>query len=133
MFVGHLLRPARLQPELPACLTHELPVVQDDGLKNGRKYNRIAFIACTGCYLHCTSKLAFGQIGRAIETLSSVDVFRHGGLLRVGLRSLSQLQPALSAQLRQLRDAFGHSLLVPGPKGMTPISRVLALKAPLRG
>jgi len=41
-------------------------------------------------------------------------------------------QPALSAQLRQLREAFGDPLLVPGPKGMTPTSRALALRAPLR-
>jgi DNA-binding transcriptional LysR family regulator len=38
-------------------------------------------------------------------------------------------QPALSAQLR---DAFGDPLLVPGPKGMAPASRALALKVPLR-
>lgn len=41
-------------------------------------------------------------------------------------------QPALSAQLRQLRAAFGDPLLVPGPKGMTPTSRAEALKVPLR-
>ena len=42
-------------------------------------------------------------------------------------------QPALSAQLRQLRDAFGDPLLVPTPaRGMTLTARAEALREPLR-
>lgn len=42
-------------------------------------------------------------------------------------------QPALSAQLRQLRDAFGDPLLVPAsPRGMTLTARAEALREPLR-
>jgi len=41
-------------------------------------------------------------------------------------------QPALSAQLRQLRQAFGDPLLVPHARGMTPTARALALRDPLR-
>ncbi|SPE28779.1 conserved hypothetical protein [Burkholderiales bacterium] len=41
-------------------------------------------------------------------------------------------QPALSAQLRQLREAFGDPLLVPHARGMTPTARALALRQPLR-
>lgn len=42
-------------------------------------------------------------------------------------------QPALSAQLRQLRDAFGDPLLVPSARrGMTLTARAEALREPLR-
>lgn len=42
-------------------------------------------------------------------------------------------QPALSAQLRQLRDAFGDPLLVPSPaRGMALTARAEALREPLR-
>jgi DNA-binding transcriptional LysR family regulator len=42
-------------------------------------------------------------------------------------------QPALSAQLRQLREAFGDPLLVPSsPRGMTLTARAEALREPLR-
>src|SRR6478672_4098815 len=41
--------------------------------------------------------------------------------------------PALSAQLRQLRDAFGDPLLVPAARrGMTLTARAEALREPLR-
>src|SRR6476469_10240173 len=47
---------------------------------------------------------------------------------RVGLS-----QPALSAQLRQLRDAFGDPLLVPSARrGMTLTARAESLRDPLR-
>lgn len=41
-------------------------------------------------------------------------------------------QPAVSAQLRQLRDAFGDPLLIPAARGMTPTARAEALREPLR-
>ncbi|HZX29143.1 MAG TPA: LysR family transcriptional regulator [Telluria sp.] len=47
-------------------------------------------------------------------------------------RRLSLSQPALSAQLRQLRELFGDPLLVPAARGMTPTLRALELQAPLR-
>lgn len=41
-------------------------------------------------------------------------------------------QPAVSAQLARLRDAFGDPLLLPAQRGMTPTARALALLDPLR-
>lgn len=41
-------------------------------------------------------------------------------------------QPAVSAQLKQLREAFGDPLLVPSPRGMTLTARAQALREPLR-
>ena len=41
-------------------------------------------------------------------------------------------QPAVSAQLKQLREAFGDPLLVPAPRGMTLTARAQALREPLR-
>ena len=41
-------------------------------------------------------------------------------------------QPAVSAQLNRLRDAFGDALLVPAQRGMTPTAKALDLLIPLR-
>ncbi len=41
-------------------------------------------------------------------------------------------QPALSAQLKQLREALGDPLLIPAARGMTPTARAEALREPLR-
>jgi len=41
-------------------------------------------------------------------------------------------QPALSAQLRRLREIFGDPLLVPARRGVIPTQRALELHAPLR-
>ncbi len=41
-------------------------------------------------------------------------------------------QPAVSAQLSRLRDAFDDPLLLPAQRGMTPTAKALALLDPLR-
>jgi DNA-binding transcriptional LysR family regulator len=41
-------------------------------------------------------------------------------------------QPSVSVQLGKLRDAFEDPLLLPGPRGMLPTARALALLAPLQ-
>ena len=41
-------------------------------------------------------------------------------------------QPSVSVQLGKLRAAFGDPLLLPGPRGMLPTARALALLAPLQ-
>jgi DNA-binding transcriptional LysR family regulator len=45
---------------------------------------------------------------------------------------LNLSQPALSAQLRRLREIFGDPLLVPARRGVVPTPRALELQAPLR-
>jgi len=45
---------------------------------------------------------------------------------------LNLSQPALSAQLRRLREIFGDPLLVPARRGVIPTQRALELQAPLR-
>jgi hypothetical protein len=45
---------------------------------------------------------------------------------------LNLSQPALSAQLRRLREIFGDPLLVPARRGGIPTQRALELQAPLR-
>jgi DNA-binding transcriptional LysR family regulator len=68
-----------------------------------------------------------------LNLLLSLDVLlaeRH--VTRAAAR-LGLSQPALSAQLRQLRDAFGDPLLVPSAaRGMTLTARAEALREPLR-
>jgi len=41
-------------------------------------------------------------------------------------------QPAVSAQLSRLRDAFDDPLLIPAQRGMTPTAKAVELLAPLR-
>lgn len=45
---------------------------------------------------------------------------------------LSLSQPAVSAQLSRLRDAFGDPLLIPAQRGMIPTAKALELLEPLR-
>lgn len=67
-----------------------------------------------------------------LNLLLSLDVLLAERHVTRAASRLGLSQPALSAQLRQLRHAFGDPLLVPGPKGMTPTARAVALQAPLR-
>jgi len=41
-------------------------------------------------------------------------------------------QPTVSVQLAKLRDVFDDPLLLPGPRGMRPTARAVALREPLR-
>lgn len=45
---------------------------------------------------------------------------------------LNLSQPAVSAQLRRLRDLFGDPLLIPAHRGMTPTAKALVLLAQFR-
>lgn len=45
---------------------------------------------------------------------------------------LSFSQPAVSVHLAKLRELLGDPLLLPGPRGMRPTARALALREPLR-
>lgn len=67
-----------------------------------------------------------------LNLLVSLDVLLAERNVTRAARRLSLSQPALSAQLRQLRDLFGDPLLLPAARGMTPTARALELQAPLR-
>ncbi|GAA5174930.1 LysR family transcriptional regulator [Niveibacterium umoris] len=67
-----------------------------------------------------------------LNLLVSLDVLlAERNVTRAGQR-LGLSQPALSAQLKQLREAFADPLLIPAARGMTPTARAEALRAPLR-
>jgi len=67
-----------------------------------------------------------------LNLLVSLDVLLAEGNVTRAAKRLGLSQPALSAQLKQLRDSFGDPLLLPGARGMTPTSRGDALREPLR-
>lgn len=67
-----------------------------------------------------------------LNLLVSLDMLLAEKNVTHAARRLAISQPALSAQLRQLRDVFGDPLLVPAARGMTPTLRALELQAPLR-
>jgi DNA-binding transcriptional LysR family regulator len=67
-----------------------------------------------------------------LNLLVSLDVLLAEGNVTRAAKRLGLSQPALSAQLKQLRESFDDPLLIPAPRGMTPTSRAEALREPLR-
>lgn len=67
-----------------------------------------------------------------LNLLVSLDVLLAENNVTHAARRLAISQPALSAQLRQLRTLFGDPLFVPAARGMTPTLRALEIQAPLR-
>jgi DNA-binding transcriptional LysR family regulator len=67
-----------------------------------------------------------------LNLLVSLDMLLAERNVTHAAQRLSISQPALSAQLRQLRDLFRDPLLLPAARGMTPTARALELQAPLR-
>jgi len=67
-----------------------------------------------------------------LNLLVSLDVLLAEGNVTRAARRLGLSQPALSAQLKQLRDSFDDPLLIPAARGMIPTSRAEALREPLR-
>jgi DNA-binding transcriptional LysR family regulator len=67
-----------------------------------------------------------------LNLLASLDVLLAEGNVTRAAQRLGLSQPALSAQLKQLRSAFDDPLLIPATRGMTLTSRAEALREPLR-
>lgn len=67
-----------------------------------------------------------------LNLLVTLDVLLAECNVTRAARRLRRSQPAVSAQLAQLRDALGDPLLIPAARGMTPTARAEALRAPLR-
>jgi DNA-binding transcriptional LysR family regulator len=67
-----------------------------------------------------------------LNLLVALDVLLAECNVTRAARRLSLSQPAVSAQLKQLRELFRDPLLLPAARGMTPTSRALELQAPLR-
>lgn len=67
-----------------------------------------------------------------LNLLVSLDVLLAERNVTHAARRLALSQPALSAQLKQLRELFRDPLLLPAARGMTPTARALELQAPLR-
>lgn len=67
-----------------------------------------------------------------LNLLVSLDVLLAEGNVTRAAQRLGLSQPALSAQLKQLREAFGDPLLIPAARSMTPTIRAESVRAPLR-
>lgn len=67
-----------------------------------------------------------------LNLLVSLDVLLSESNVTRAAQRLSLSQPALSAQLNQLRALFSDPLLLPAARGMIPTARALELQAPLR-
>ncbi len=67
-----------------------------------------------------------------LNLLVSLDVLLAECNVTRAAQRLSLSQPALSAQLKQLRTLFGDPLLLPAGRAMTPTARAIELQVPLR-
>lgn len=67
-----------------------------------------------------------------LNLLVSLDVLLAERNVTHAARRLSLSQPALSSQLKQLRELFRDPLLLPAARGMTPTARAIELQGPLR-
>lgn len=67
-----------------------------------------------------------------LNLLVSLDILLAECNVTRAARRLALSQPALSAQLKQLRAHFDDPLLLPTARGMTPTARALDLQEPLR-
>jgi Transcriptional regulator len=67
-----------------------------------------------------------------LNLLRTLDVLLAELNVTRAAQRLSLSQPAVSAQLKQLREWFGDPLLLPVARGMTPTALALTLQQPLR-
>jgi len=67
-----------------------------------------------------------------LNLLATLDVLLTEQNVTRAARRLKLSQPALSARLARLRIVLGDQLLLPGPRGMVPTARAIALRQPLR-
>ncbi|GBQ89475.1 LysR family transcriptional regulator [Asaia krungthepensis] len=67
-----------------------------------------------------------------LNLLATLDVLLAERNVTRAARRLAISQPALSTRLARLRAVLGDPLLLPGPRGMIPTERALALHKPLR-
>jgi DNA-binding transcriptional LysR family regulator len=67
-----------------------------------------------------------------LNLLVTLDVLLTEHNVTRAAERLNFSQPSVSVHLAKLRDILGDPLLLPGPRGMQPTARALALRAPLR-
>ncbi|QVN22469.1 LysR family transcriptional regulator [Burkholderia pyrrocinia] len=67
-----------------------------------------------------------------LNLLVTLDVLLTEHNVTRAAEKLNMSQPSVSVQLQKLRDLFGDPLLLPGPRGMRPTARAVALREPLR-
>lgn len=67
-----------------------------------------------------------------LNLLVTLDVLLAENNVTRAAQRLHVSQPAVSVHLAKLREIFHDPLLLPGPRGMRPTQRALALREPLR-
>jgi len=72
----------------------------------------------------------FGRLD--LNLLVTLDVLLAEHNVTRAAERLNLSQPAVSVHLAKLREFFGDSLLLPGPRGMLPTARAEELREPLR-